>query len=140
MKLKIPKVPAVSLFCIIALLFFITYPALAGQGCGTNWMGDTSSDTDFWVSKNQNQGISGPSVSGTTAAGASIKTLGAAATKTSGPSLIKSLTPDKPSPQMAGTSITWIAVSMTRTKRNYPTISCSKDLRQAANLLNRRDG
>ena len=109
MKLKIPKVPAVSLFCIIALLFLITYPALAGQGCGTNWMGDTSTDKDFWVSKNQNQGISGSSASGTTAAGASIKTLGAAATKTSGPSLIKSLTPDKPSPQMAGTSITWTA-------------------------------
>jgi hypothetical protein len=109
MKLKIPKVPAVSLFCIIALLFLITYPALAGQGCGTNWMGDTSTDKDFWVSKNQNQGISGSSASGTTAAGASIKTLGAAATKTSEPSLIKSLTPDKPSPQMAGTSITWTA-------------------------------
>jgi len=109
MKHKIPKVPAVSLFCIIALLFLITYPALAGQGCGTNWMGDTSTDKDFWVSKNQNQGISGSSASGTTPAGASIKTLGAAATKTSGPSLIKSLTPDKPSPQMAGTSITWTA-------------------------------
>lgn len=109
MKLKIPKVPAVSLFCIIALLFLITYPALAGQGCGTNWMGDTSTDKDFWVSKNQNQGISGSSASGTNAAGASIKTLGAAGTKTSGPSLIKSLTPDKPSPQMAGTSITWTA-------------------------------
>jgi len=104
-----PKVPAVSLFCIIALLFLITYPALAGQGCGTNWMGDTSIDKDFWVSKNQNQGISGSSASGTSATGASIKTLGAAATKTSGPSLIKSLTPDKPSPQMAGTSITWTA-------------------------------
>jgi len=109
MKLKIPKVPSVSLFCIIALLFLITYPALAGQGCGTNWMGDTSIDKDFWVSKNQNQGISGSSASGTSATGASIKTLGAAATKTSGPSLIKSLTPDKPSPQMAGTSITWTA-------------------------------
>ena len=104
-----PKVPSVSLFCIIALLFLITYPALAGQGCGTNWMGDTSIDKDFWVSKNQNQGISGSSASGTSATGASIKTLGAAATKTSGPSLIKSLTPDKPSPQMAGTSITWTA-------------------------------
>jgi hypothetical protein len=109
MKLKIPKVPAVSLFCIIALLFLITYPALAGQGCGTNWMGDTSSDKDFWVSKNQNQGISGPSASGTSATGVSIKTLGAAATKTSGSSLIKSLTPDKPSSQTAGTSITWTA-------------------------------
>jgi hypothetical protein len=107
-KMK-PKVPAVSIFCIIALLFLITYPALAGQGCGTNWMGDTSTDKDFWVSKNQKQGISGPSESGTSAAGVSIKTLGAAATKTSGPSLIKSLTPDKPSPQMVGTSITWTA-------------------------------
>ena len=109
MKLKIPKAPAISLFCIIALLFLITYPALAGQGCGTNWMGDTSTDKDFWVSKNQKQGITGPSESGTSAASVSIKTLGAAATKTSGPSLIKSLTPDKPSPQTAGTSITLIA-------------------------------
>jgi hypothetical protein len=107
-KMK-PKVPAVSLFCIIALLFLITYPALAGQGCGTNWMGDTSTDKDFWVSKNQKQGISGPSVSGTSAASVSIKTLGAAATKTSLPSLIENLTSDKPSPQMAGTSITWTA-------------------------------
>ena len=109
MKLKIRKIHAISLFCIIVLLFLITYPALAGQGCGTNWMGDTSSDKDFWVSKNQKQGITGPSESGTSAASVSIKTLGAAATKTSGPSLIKSLTPDKPSPQTAGTSITWTA-------------------------------
>jgi hypothetical protein len=107
-KMK-PKVPAVSLFCIIALLFLITYPALAGQGCGTNWMGDTSTDKDFWVSKNQKQGITGPSESGTSATSVSIKTLGAAATKTSLPSLIENLTSDKPSPQMAGTSITWTA-------------------------------
>lgn len=87
-----------TLFCLALLFGPIISPALAGQGCGTNWMGDTSHDTDFWVSKNQNLATSTPSVS---KEGAPIK-VGQA-------SLIKSLTPDKPSPQMAGIAITWTA-------------------------------
>lgn len=98
MKLERSMIFAATLFCLALLFDPIISPALAGQGCGTNWMGDTSHDTDFWVSKNQNQGTSTPSVS---KEGAPIKAGQA--------SLIKSLTPDKPSPQMVGTAITWTA-------------------------------
>lgn len=98
MKLERSMTFAVMLFCLTALFNLIISPALAGQGCGTNWMGDTSHDTDFWVSKNQNPGTSSPSIS---KEGAPVKA--------GQVSLIKSLTPDRPSPQLAGTPITWTA-------------------------------
>ncbi len=98
MKLERSMIFAGTLFCLALLFNPIISPALAGQGCGTNWMGDTSHDTDFWVSKNQNLGASSTSVS---KEGAPIKAGQA--------SLIKSLTPDRPSPQMVGTAITWTA-------------------------------
>lgn len=95
MSLKRSIVFAGMLFCLTVLFCQIISPALAGQGCGTNWMGDTSQDTDFWVSKNQNTGTSSPTISDE---GKPIKA-----------SMILSLTPDKPSPQMAGAVITWSA-------------------------------
>jgi hypothetical protein len=43
----------------LAALFLVASPALAGQGCGSNWLGSDNNDQDFWVSKNQNLGSSG---------------------------------------------------------------------------------
>jgi hypothetical protein len=43
----------------LAALFLVASPALAGQGCGSNWLGSENNDQDFWVSKNQNLGSSG---------------------------------------------------------------------------------
>ncbi len=58
MKRKIMSLSIAVLFCLAALLFLLSSTAF-GQGCGTNPLGDTSGDTDFYVSKNQNQGVSG---------------------------------------------------------------------------------
>lgn len=93
MKLDRSTIFAVMLFCLTLLLSQIISPALAGQGCGTNWMGDTSQDNDFWVSKNQNSGTSSPTVS---EEGKPIKA-----------PIILGVAPDKPGPQRPGTAITW---------------------------------
>ncbi|MDD1750974.1 MAG: hypothetical protein LUO89_13995 [Methanothrix sp.] len=94
------------LLCLTALLFSLFTPALCGPYCGSNPLGDTSGDTDFYVSKNQNQGSSSSGAATTTGTGAAVKALGASAAKVS---LIQSLTADKPGPQTAGAAITWTA-------------------------------
>jgi len=43
----------------LAALFLVASPALAGEGCGSNWLGSDNNDQDFWVSNNQNLGSSG---------------------------------------------------------------------------------
>ncbi|MFB3765111.1 MAG: hypothetical protein ACE14P_07665 [Methanotrichaceae archaeon] len=102
MKLKIILLLAVMLICL-------SHPALSGTQCGTNWLGSDSNDQDFYVSKNQNLGV--PSDAGTPAGSAanqpSVK-LGQSA-KANSVAIIRSLTPDGPSPQEAGTIITWTA-------------------------------
>lgn len=92
-----------TLFCLVALLLCISSPVFAGQGCGTNWLGSDSNDKDFYVSKNQNQGASGI---GTGVSAASASNSG----QSSGAQSL-SLTPDKPGPQIAGTTINWTADS-----------------------------
>jgi hypothetical protein len=47
----------------LAALFLAASPALAGVGCGSNWLGSDNNDQDFWVSKNQNLGSSGVDLS-----------------------------------------------------------------------------
>jgi hypothetical protein len=42
----------------LIILAFIPSNVIAGTGCGSNWLGSDSDDPDFWVSKNQNLGIS----------------------------------------------------------------------------------
>ncbi len=53
MKSKILFLTLAMLFCLTAQLYALTNMA-SGAGCGTNPLGDTSGDTDFYVSKNQN--------------------------------------------------------------------------------------
>ena len=43
----------------LAALFLVASPALAGEGCGSNWLESDNNDQDFWVSNNQNLGSSG---------------------------------------------------------------------------------
>ncbi len=151
MRLKRSIRSAAILLCLMAWLFCLTYPALAGQGCGTNWLGSDANDKDFWVSKNQNKGISSPGASVSTATVGSANT-GSANTNSDNTnsdntssdntssanansannnsanigsdnasstnissgnagqsSITQGLNPDKPSPQMAGSVVIWIA-------------------------------
>ncbi|VVB72721.1 Uncharacterised protein [uncultured archaeon] len=91
-----------------ALLYALSSAAFAGQGCGTNWMGDTSGDTDFYVSKNQNLGTSDQSTAASSAKPA--LALGSTATKASQTATIQSLEPDKASSE-PGSAITWTAIA-----------------------------
>jgi hypothetical protein len=121
MKLKRSIRSAAIILCLTAWLCSMAHPALAGQGCGSNWLGSDVNDKDFWVSNNQNKGVSSPSMS-TPAATVGAATIGTASVATANagtanigsvnagqPSLILDLNPDKAGPQMAGTSIIWTA-------------------------------
>lgn len=136
MRLRKSIRSAAILLCLMAWFFYLAYPALAGQGCGTNWLGSDSNDKDFWVSKNQNTGISSPGM-GVSASSVSTATVGSSnigsdnassanigSTNTnsvdanstnigsgdaSQSSVTQGLNPDKPSPQMAGTVVIWVA-------------------------------
>jgi len=100
------------LFCFTASIYTLSSTAFAGQGCGTNWMGDTTGDTDFYVSKNQNlEGAPGTDSSGSSVAAKPAIALGSTATKASQIASIQSLTPDKSSPQAPSTAIVWTAVA-----------------------------
>ena len=48
------KSSSLSLALLAVLILSIT--PLASSQCGSNWIGDTSGDTDFYVSRNQNLG------------------------------------------------------------------------------------
>lgn len=108
MRLKRSLRSAAIILCLMAWLFSMAYPALAGQGCGTNWLGSDSNDKDFYVSKNQNKGVSSPGMSVSAAnVGSNTATIGSVNVGKS--SLIQDLNPDKAGPQMAGAVITWTA-------------------------------
>lgn len=115
MKYKMLLLSMALFSCFTTMLYALSTVAFAGSGCGTNWMGDTSGDTDFYVSKNQNLGsssdmsTSGMSSSGATSTKKPAVTLGTTASKASQTAEIQSLTPDKVSPQVPGTSIVWTA-------------------------------
>ena len=105
MKCKILSLCIAVLFCLAALPFLLSSTAF-GEGCGTNPLGDTSGDTDFYVSKNQNQGVSGESSTAQSAPAKAVVTLGAVA-KADQKATIQSINPDKLSPQSPGTAIVW---------------------------------
>lgn len=105
MKCKILSLCIAVLFCLAALPFLLS-PTAFGEGCGTNPLGDTSGDTEFYVSKNQNQGVSGASSAAQSAPAKAAVTLGAVA-KADQKATIQSINPDKLSPQSPGTAIVW---------------------------------
>ncbi|MCX6673722.1 MAG: hypothetical protein NTY37_08090 [Methanothrix sp.] len=99
------KILIAVLFCLMALSFLLS-STVFGQGCGTNPLGDTSGDTDFYVSKNQNLGGSGISSPAQSASAKAVVTLGAVA-KANKNATILSINQDKASPQSPGTAIVW---------------------------------
>ena len=110
MLFKILFISAAMLLCITAQIFSLTNTASA-DGCGVNPLGDTSGDTDFYVSKNQNLPTSGgvsPASTISSEAGAAMP-LGSPVEQTKGNVTLQSLDPDKISPQVAGSVIVWTA-------------------------------
>lgn len=105
MKCKILSLSLAVLLCLAALPFLLSFAAF-GQGCGTNPLGDTSGDTDFYVSKNQNLGASSGMSTAQSAPAKAVVTLGDVA-KASNNSTIQSINPDRPSPQNPGSAIIW---------------------------------
>ena len=109
MKFKMLFISVFMLFCLAAQIFTVINIASA-DGCGVNPLGDTSGDTDFYVSKNQNSATSG----GSPSPGASTETraavpLGTSVEQKKGNVTIESLNPDRISPQKAGSAIVWTA-------------------------------
>ena len=100
------KTASFFLALLMALLFVGSPVALAGQGCGTNWMGDTTGDTDFYVSKNQNQATAGASSNAAAATSAAAVPLGSK-TKVDQNATISSLKVNKESPQSPETGVIW---------------------------------
>lgn len=94
------------LLCLAAMPFLLGSTAFAGQGCGTNWMGDTTGDTDFYVSKNQNAAASDVQSNASSAPAKAAKALGSVA-KASKNATIQNLISDRPSPQSPGSVIVW---------------------------------
>ena len=100
------KTASLFLALLMALLFLLSPVALAGQGCGTNWMGDTTGDTDFYVSKNQNQASTGVSSNAAATTSAAAVPLGSKA-KVDQNATISSLKANKQSPQSPETVVVW---------------------------------
>lgn len=94
------------LICLMTMPFLLSSTAFAGVGCGINPLGDTSGDRDFYVSKNQNQGVSGVSSTAQSSPAKAVVTLGDVA-KANKNATIQSINPDKPSPQSPGAAIVW---------------------------------
>lgn len=95
------------LSCLIALLFSISTPALCQDNCGSNPLGDTSGDTDFYVSKNQGT----PSSAAVSQPAKEAVALGSTASKANQSGLIQSLTASPGGPQPPGKAITWTAAA-----------------------------
>lgn len=106
MKFNIPFISISMLFCLTAQIFAPVGIASA-EGCGVNPLGDTSGDTDFYVSKNQNllaaDGSATSASSGTNATAPS----GSSADLIRENATIKRLNPDKSGPKEAGSTIVW---------------------------------
>ena len=101
---------SLTLALLVVLLFILSPAAFAGTGCGTNWMGDTSGDTDFSVSKNQNQagtalssGASATSATKAVALGSTVK----AKKNVDENATISSVKVSQPGPQLPGTVLVW---------------------------------
>jgi hypothetical protein len=98
------------LLCLTAQIY--TLSSIAKGQCGTNPLGDTSGDTDFYVSKNQNAAASSMSSAAASGPGKATVALGSKTVATSQNSTIQSLNPDKPSPQSPGVAIVWKVEAM----------------------------
>jgi len=110
MKCKRLSLSIAVLLCLMTMPFLLSNTAFAGVGCGTNPLGDTSGDTDFYVSKNQNLGVSGTSSTTQSSPAKAVVTLGEVA-KANKNATIQSISPDRLSPQSPGSVIVWMVVA-----------------------------
>ena len=104
------KTLSLSLALLVVLLFILSPAAFAGTGCGTNWMGDTSGDSDFYVSKNQNAASTTLSSDAPAASSAKAVALGStvkAQKNVDENATISSIKVSQPGPQLAGTALIW---------------------------------
>lgn len=106
MKFNIPFISISMLFCLTAQIFAPAGIASA-EGCGVNPLGDTSGDTDFYVSKNQNLLAAGGSATSASGGANATAPLGSSADRIRENATIKRLNPDKVGPQEAGSTIIW---------------------------------
>lgn len=101
---------SLALALLVVLLFVMSPAAFAGTGCGTNWMGDTSGDTDFYVSKNQNQAgtTASPDASATSSSKAvALGSTAKAENNVDENATILSIKVSQPGPQLPGTVLIW---------------------------------
>ena len=110
MKCKSLSLSLALLLCMMTMPMLISNTAFAGVGCGSNWMGDTSGDTDFYVSKNQNLAATGTSSDGQAAQSKPALALGQTANVNRN-ATIQSISPDRPGPQIPGSVIVWTAAA-----------------------------
>ena len=110
MKCKSLSLSIALLLCLMIMPMLISNTAFAGVGCGSNWMGDTSGDTDFYVSKNQNQAATGTSSNGQAAPSKPTVALGQTANVNRN-ATIQSISPDKTGPGVPGSVIVWTAAA-----------------------------
>lgn len=110
MKCKSLSLSIALLLCLMTMPMLISNTAFAGVGCGSNWMGDTTGDTEFYVSKNQNQATSGTSSDGQAVSSKPALALGQTANANKN-ATIENLSPDKPGPQSPGSVIVWTAAA-----------------------------
>jgi hypothetical protein len=101
-------IKSISLSLALLAALILSLPPLALSQCGSNWMGDTSGDTDFYVSRNQNLGTGLASDASASSASAPAVALGSAA-QANANATISSVKVSLPSPQSPGSSITWMA-------------------------------
>jgi hypothetical protein len=101
---------SLSLALLAVIMLSLLHPSLAGTGCGSNWMGDTSGDTDFWVSNNQNLGTSGLASDSASTSAKPAVALGSAAKEAASENsnaTISRVKVSRPSPQSPGSAIIW---------------------------------
>ena len=103
------KYSPLLLALLAALILSSIHPTLAGSGCGSNWMGDTSGDTDFYVSRNQNLGGSDIDSEGSVSSASSPAVALGSAARANTNATISSVKVSLPSPQKPGSAITWMA-------------------------------
>lgn len=104
------KMLSLTLALLVVLLFILSPAAFAGTGCGTNWMGDTSGDSDFYVSKNQNAASTTLSSDASATSSAKAVALGSTAKAqkiVDENATISSIKVSQQSPQLAGTVLVW---------------------------------
>lgn len=94
---------------LLALLLLCLFHPAAAQGCGSNWMGDTTGDPDFYVSRNQNLPTTGAVADSSSSSSSTALPLGRSArSNVDENATISSVKVDRPSPRIPGSAVVWM--------------------------------